>query len=247
MSGTCRCAGPSRRLSTSADRSSRNGVTLHRGELVWRRCCESNGDMRTNRCTPRSGGKQTVREAPAQDEGGREEPSLLALGGLVHFHGGSLGARPIVGTCAASSRSSPARRSRRRRRALRRPHRARRTRRRTATASPGRPAPSRARPPSRPAPRRAGRPGSPRRPTPRSAPGAPWPPRGRLRSPSSCSRSAETRPSSLVTAPRCRRRPTGPGFGDLGLELGPSGLELVAVRDSARPRLSRSPSASSRM
>ena len=41
-------------ISTSDETSSRNGVTSMEAKLVWRRCCESKGDMRTSRCTPRS-------------------------------------------------------------------------------------------------------------------------------------------------------------------------------------------------
>ena len=39
---------------SSADTSSRKGVTSMEAKLVWRRCCESKGDIRTRRCTPRS-------------------------------------------------------------------------------------------------------------------------------------------------------------------------------------------------
>ena len=41
-------------ISTSLETSSKNGVTSREAKLVCRRFCESNGDMRTRRCTPRS-------------------------------------------------------------------------------------------------------------------------------------------------------------------------------------------------
>ena len=41
-------------MSTSLETSSRNGVTSREAKLVWRRFWESKGDIRTNRCTPRS-------------------------------------------------------------------------------------------------------------------------------------------------------------------------------------------------
>ena len=41
-------------ISTSPERSSKNGTTLIDAKLVWRRAWESNGEIRTRRCTPRS-------------------------------------------------------------------------------------------------------------------------------------------------------------------------------------------------
>jgi hypothetical protein len=41
-------------MSTSPERSSKNGTTLIEAKLVWRRACESKGEMRTRRCMPRS-------------------------------------------------------------------------------------------------------------------------------------------------------------------------------------------------
>ena len=83
-------------ISTSSETSSRNGVTSTEAKLVWRRCCESNGDMRTRRCTPRSVASKPVGEAAVHDERRRQQPGLLSLRRLVELDGEAAALRPAL-------------------------------------------------------------------------------------------------------------------------------------------------------
>ena len=69
-------------MSTSLDTSSRNGVTSMEAKLVWRRCWESKATSAPAGARP-LGGQQAVGVAAVHDEGGRQDPGLLAGRHLV--------------------------------------------------------------------------------------------------------------------------------------------------------------------
>ncbi len=189
-------------MSTSSETSSRNGTTSSEAKLVWRRCWESKGDMRTSRCTPRSVEPAARRRSgPVTMKVADSSPASWPGGGLVDLdvEAAPLGPPlvhaqqhlgPVLGVGARRPRRGP-----------RPPRRGRRTRPRTATRSSSSPhADGRGRSPSRPAPWPGPRRGRRRPPPPRPARAGPAASSRSARRPSKRWTSSVTRPSSVVTA-----------------------------------------------
>ena len=71
-----RISSQSSSISTS---SSTSGSTSTSANVVWRRFCESNGLMRTSRCTPRSARSQPYARRPSTCDRGALDAGLLAF------------------------------------------------------------------------------------------------------------------------------------------------------------------------